>query len=85
MRLTFYCEFELAQTAPCAPELERRVAPEPVVLKLGPIEPLGFDGTVSGVRRRSSETCHPYLLSVALGTNGVRQKLGKLRKGSVCL
>jgi len=27
-----------------------------VVLNLGPIEPLGFDGTISGVRRRSSET-----------------------------
>jgi len=27
-----------------------------VVLNLGSIEPLGFDGAVSGVRRRSSET-----------------------------
>ena len=56
-----------------------------VVLKLGSIEPLGFDGLVSGVRRRSSETCNPFLLSVILGKNGVRQNLGKLHKGSVCL
>ena len=55
-----------------------------LVLKLGSIEPLGFEVTVSGVRRKSSETCNPFLLSVVLGKNGVRQKLGKLRKGSVC-
>jgi len=37
------------------------------------------------VRRRSSETCSPFLLSVILGKNGVRPKLGKLRKGSAYL
>jgi len=31
-----------------------------VVFKLGSIEPLGFDGTVLGVRRRSFESCNPF-------------------------
>jgi len=56
-----------------------------MVLKLGSIQPLGFDEAVSGVRRRPSETCNPLLLSVILGKNGVRQNFGKLHKGSVCL
>jgi len=45
----------------------------------------GFDGAVSGVRRRSTETCNPFLLSVTMGKNGVRQKFGKLRKVLACL
>jgi len=57
---------------------------KPVFLNLGSIEPLGFDGAVSGVRRRSSETCNP-VFSVVFEKNGVRQKLGIPRKvGSVC-
>jgi len=44
---------------------------------MGSIEPQGFDGAVSGVRRKSSETFNPFLLSVVLGENGVPQKLGK--------
>jgi len=59
-----------------------RAASGAVVLKVGSIEPLGFDGAVSGVRRRSSDFSNPFLRSVVLGKNGVRQKLGKLRKGS---
>ena len=42
-----------------------------MVLKLGSIEPLRFDGAVSGVRQKSSETCNPFLLSIILGKNGV--------------
>jgi len=59
----------------------------PVVFKLSSIEPLGFNGTMLGIRRRSSETRrpNPFLLSATLGESGVRQKLGKLCKGSVCL
>ena len=38
-----------------------------MVLKLGSIEPPGFDRAVSGVRRRSPVTCNPSLLSVLLG------------------
>jgi len=59
---------------------------DPVVLNLGSIlEPLGFDGAVSGVRRRSSDFSNPFLLSVTLDKNGVRQNLGKLRNVSECL
>jgi len=57
----------------------------PVVLEQGSIELLGFDGAVLRVRLRSSETCNPFLLAVILVKNGLRQKLGKIRKGSVCL
>jgi len=58
---------------------------DPVVLNLGSIEPLGFDGAVSRVRRRSSDFSNPFLLSVTLDKNGVRQNLGKLRNVSECL
>jgi len=64
---------------------KKHVMATPVVLKLGSIESLGIDGTVSGIRRRSSDLSNPFLLSVVLGTNGVRQTLGKLRNGSECL
>jgi len=47
----------------------------PVVPRLD--RPLGFDGAVSGVRRRSSEACNPFLLSVIMVKNRVPQKLGK--------
>jgi len=40
-----------------------------VVLKLGSIKPLGFDGAVSEVRRRSSKICNPFLLYVILDKN----------------
>jgi len=40
-----------------------------VALELRSIEPLGFDGAVSGVRRRSSDFSYPYLLSAVLGKN----------------
>jgi len=47
----------------------------PVVLKVGSIDPVGFDGAVSGIRRRLSDFSNSFLLSVVLGKNGVRQKL----------
>jgi len=42
-----------------------------VVLNLGLIEPLGFEGAISGVRQRSSETRNPFLVDVILEKNGV--------------
>ena len=60
-------------------------------LNLGSSEPLGFDGVVSKVRWRSSETWikawlyHSKLTMVTFGKNGVRQMLGKLRKSLACL
>jgi len=33
-----------------------------LVLKLGSIKPLGFDGAISGVHRRSREVCNPFSL-----------------------
>jgi len=56
-----------------------------VVLKLGSIEPLRFDGAVSGVRRKSSDFSNPFLLCVVLGKMGFDKSLGNyVRVRRVC-